>query len=73
MDEYRKAEDKLKKKKRADKNHGKPTGPKMRTTGDSEKSAIHTVQTVGRTTPTVSKAAHRKNSIQKKRGTIKKR
>lgn len=70
MTEYKKAEDKLKKKQKAERNHGKEV-PKSRSTGNT--SGINIIQAKGKVTPSVSKVAHRKNPVQKKRGTVTKK
>lgn len=70
--EYRKAEDKLKKKKKAASNHNRVV-PKSRTTGSEDNSSIKTIGAKPKVASTVSKAAHRKSPIQKKRGTVTKK
>lgn len=71
-DEYRRAEDKLKKKKRAAKNHSRAL-PKARTTGTEDNLSIKPVSVKPKTVSTVSKAAHRKTPIHKKKGTVHKK
>lgn len=74
MDEYNKAADKLKKKKRSEVNHNKAgSSGKILHTEGSPASLIRSIGTMPKISSTIAKTAHRKNPIQKTRGTIKKR
>lgn len=72
MNEYRRAEDKLKKKKKAAINHGKDA-PRRRTTGKEDTSSVNIVSAKRKISSTVSKSAHQKSTIPKRRGTIAKK
>lgn len=74
MEEYKKAEDKLKKKKKASENHGGDRAglPKVRKTTDIG-STVNYVKPGRKTGGTVSKSAHQKSKVRKSRGTIPKR
>lgn len=72
MNEYHKAEAKLKKKKRADQNHSSLARPKSSYIGSgiSKVNTIHAIQKRSGTTVGVSKAGHK---VEKRKGTIKKK